>query len=415
MGLEAVHAGRTANPVATRGLLLIAGISWRSRTCSAVTGDVADEHPVRPPVRARKWKAPGTRKAAPRWIVVHRHQPDYAASVWRGGIVALLIGALAALLAGCGGSSDRVDRKLGAIFRPDVASDAVLVPAEWDQMYPGARPEGCFCGVMRLDPRTGEVLSVVDLSDLTASGYDDLIPIAVTATAGSLWIGLYQAGAVVRVDSKGKSPLEVGGISHPTAMTVGAGSIWVASEDGTISRIDRRSASVTTIHVPEGLASIAFGFGSVWATGSGSYHEYRSTSVVRVDPDTNAVTKIEVGTHPTDIAIGRDAVWVSVFDENRVVRINPKSDRIVCSVKIPSPAALTVDRRTLWVATWDSNEVLQIDQRSLKTQARMHVRKFPQTIQTAHGALWITYADTGGENENPDVLSRLPLSERSKP
>ena len=319
-----------------------------------------------------------------------------------------------ALAAGCGGGGGggRIDRKLGAPFRPAVTSDAIWVPSSWAQAYPGGRREGCFCGVMRLDPRNGEVISVVDFSDLTDKGYDDLVADAATVSNGSLWVVLYQRGAIVRVDLDHEKPvLWIDGIPDPTAVTSGAGSIWVASADGFIWRIDPHSNRVlANISTPEGLTAIAYGHGSVWATGSGSYHEYNSTQVIRVDPQTNVLqTMIKVGLQPTDLAIGRRAVWVSVFGADRLVRIDPASNRVDRSVSVVSPDAVTDGHGAVWVATWDSNEIVEFDERSLKIRTRRKVRESPESIQLASGALWVTYADTGWDNTSTAVVSRLPL------
>jgi hypothetical protein len=49
--------------------------------------------------------------------------------------------------------------------------------------------------------------------------------------------------------------------------------------------------------------------GAVWATVPGAGQLWR------IDPDTNASTKIDVPYFPAGVAVGRDAVWVTVRDE----------------------------------------------------------------------------------------------------
>jgi hypothetical protein len=83
-------------------------------------------------------------------------------------------------------------------------------------------------------------------------------------------------------------------------------------------RIDPRTMRDTmAIHsIPAEDGSFAVGFGSLWR------HDVPSGTVMRFDPATGQRTRIirvtptdstpEVGLAPTDVAVGADAVWVSL-------------------------------------------------------------------------------------------------------
>jgi streptogramin lyase len=58
--------------------------------------------------------------------------------------------------------------------------------------------------------------------------------------------------------------------------------------------------------IPRGLYGVAVGAGSVWAA------DWYDLSVTRLDPKTNAVTKIRLPVSPRGIAVVGDDVWVSV-------------------------------------------------------------------------------------------------------
>ena len=59
--------------------------------------------------------------------------------------------------------------------------------------------------------------------------------------------------------------------TSPTAVATGAGSVWVANADEqTISRIDPRSGSPTTIDIHAEPTEMAVGAGAVWMTSSSS-------------------------------------------------------------------------------------------------------------------------------------------------
>jgi YVTN family beta-propeller protein len=77
--------------------------------------------------------------------------------------------------------------------------------------------------------------------------------------------------------------------------------------DGSVSRIDPRSRSVTTIPVGRAPVGIAYGEGAVWVANSGD------GTVSRIDPATGKVVRtIKVGGSPTGIAAAERLVWVTV-------------------------------------------------------------------------------------------------------
>jgi virginiamycin B lyase len=55
---------------------------------------------------------------------------------------------------------------------------------------------------------------------------------------------------------------------RPEDVAVGAGSVWVANSDGTVTRIDTKTREVVaTIDLGVSPGGIAFGAGMVWVTG----------------------------------------------------------------------------------------------------------------------------------------------------
>jgi peptide/nickel transport system substrate-binding protein len=80
------------------------------------------------------------------------------------------------------------------------------------------------------------------------------------------------------------------------------------SLDGTVSRIDPRTDSVTaTIPVGDGAGGLAIGSGGVWATS-----QYAGT-VSRIDPAANNVARtITVSDRPQGVAVADGLVWVGV-------------------------------------------------------------------------------------------------------
>jgi YVTN family beta-propeller protein len=120
-------------------------------------------------------------------------------------------------------------------------------------------------GLVRIDVRTGSLLAHVPLPFLT-----DVAEAPIAFGDGSAWVADESGNAVWRIDSRTDAviaTIAVGG--HPAGIAAGAGAIWVANGDGTVSRIDpigdRGLGSVVrTIAVGGTPSSVAVGTGLVW-------------------------------------------------------------------------------------------------------------------------------------------------------
>jgi YVTN family beta-propeller protein len=135
-------------------------------------------------------------------------------------------------------------------------------------------------------------------------------PSAIAVGAGSVWAVDGEQDVVRRIDpDSGKVLRTIRAGNAPVAITVGEGSVWVANgDDDSVSRIDPRTSSVTkAISVGEQPAAVATGGGSVWVANSGD------GSVSRIDPQTNHVTDtFSVGHSPQGVAVAGGAAWVTV-------------------------------------------------------------------------------------------------------
>src|SRR5262249_35682173 len=99
------------------------------------------------------------------------------------------------------------------------------------------------------------------------------------------------------------SPVSVG--QGPSAVAVGADAVWVANSlDGTVSRIDPISHSVSTRDVGKSPSALILSSGSVWVA-----NRYSGT-VTRLVPKTNGVEQIPVGGQPAALAASGGRVWV---------------------------------------------------------------------------------------------------------
>jgi streptogramin lyase/predicted Ser/Thr protein kinase len=143
------------------------------------------------------------------------------------------------------------------------------------------------------------------------------------------------------------SPLPVG--DSPSAVTAGAGSVWVANTgEETVSRIDPRSSKPVgpAIAVGEDPGAVAVGAGSVWVANFGD------GTVTRIDPRSNRPVgrPIAVGRGPTDLVVGRGRVWVATEVEG-VVTIDARTGRLRgAPIRVRSGGSLALAGDILWIA-----------------------------------------------------------------
>jgi len=205
----------------------------------------------------------------------------------------------------------------------------------------------------------------------------------VVAVLGAFILGGAIAGAVIALTS-GSSPVvvapnsvavidpktnqvvddvEVG--ASPVAVAVGEDGVWVANaEDGTVSRIDPKTRKVVkTIGIGADVSDVAIGFGSVWVANG------NDGTLARIDPATNAVERTLTFGNENDlipqpvfsVATGAGAVWIT--RGNRVLRIDPETNAVTKSIPVEPPLGITVGEGSVWVTT-RIDHVLRIEPRT---------------------------------------------------
>jgi peptide/nickel transport system substrate-binding protein len=138
----------------------------------------------------------------------------------------------------------------------------------------------------------------------------------------------------------------------PSAVAVGAGSVWVASEtSGTVTRLDPTGgAALGTISVGNGPIAVAFGAGAVWVANGGD------GTVSRVEPSANSVTAtVHVGSSPQAVAAGPGIVWVANARSGTLVRLDVRSAEVVKTIHVrSSPQAVALSGSQVWAAAGPS-------------------------------------------------------------
>ncbi len=105
---------------------------------------------------------------------------------------------------------------------------------------------------------------------------------------------------------------------------------------------------------------------------------------------TTAVHRVEVGGSPCGVAVGFDAVWVSVTDDAELVRLDPatgaETGRLALSAK---PCEITVTSDSLWVVT-QSGVVDRVDPEALRLRSSVETGFASYQAAEAFGAVWVS-------------------------
>jgi len=199
--------------------------------------------------------------------------------------------------------------------------------------------------VSRIDPRYDRLTST---SSLAASGAFFTTRVRpMVAAFGALWI-VHPDGLVSRIDpDSGRASESVGVGNAPSAISAGAGSLWVTnSADGTVTRIDPTTLVASTTPVGHGPTAVAVNAEGAWIANAGD------DTVVRIDTETNAVAgTTPVGNGPTAVLATPTAVWVANGRDGTVMRLDPRSGKVDRTIELGgTPSAFVSASEEVWVA-----------------------------------------------------------------
>jgi YVTN family beta-propeller protein len=271
--------------------------------------------------------------------------------------------------------------------------------------------------VAAIDPKTNKVAAVVPVGNT---------PAAIAAGLGEVWVVNLNEQTLSRVDPKTRTATRIGSLVNPTSVAVGAGSVWVATSDYKLSRIDPETRGVAaTESLPRqrnpledlgGPSRVATADGDVWtanpgmlarirprreeiklsgccgavAVGRGSVWVANVHGVVHVDASGTA-TPIRLAFVPSSLAFGAGAVWATDANGGAVWRIDPDTDRARDSVQVSHPIAVAADRKEVWVASTDGT-VVRIDPNSSPPTVAgvIHVGGTPAGLTVGEGRVWVS-------------------------
>jgi YVTN family beta-propeller protein len=169
--------------------------------------------------------------------------------------------------------------------------------------------------------------------------------IALAVEGGGVWVLNQRPSALIRVDSTVLlSVVEQTRLEHePSALAVGRGFVWIANQDGTVSRFDPVSKEANTIPAGDRTGAISLGPGGLWVL--------VGRRVARLSLEGFRVVKtVGVGRDPIALAVGKDDVWVADAADGTVMRIDARTGSVKATIPVGHrPQGIAVANGLVWV------------------------------------------------------------------
>jgi YVTN family beta-propeller protein len=209
----------------------------------------------------------------------------------------------------------------------------------------------------RIDPATNRVARTVPVG---------MLPIGVAVTPGAVWVANHHGDSVMRVDPKTNKvvrTVSVGStpIGGPAHMAADARSVWVGVPDvGAVVRIDATANTVRSAKIPSGgglCGDLALAGTAVWVAGGGC-----AVGITRVDPSTGKITATLLGKDEVaGLALEGGVLWYTALEANVVGRIDTATNTLMAPVEVPgTPRALAVGFGSVWVGDPALGAVLEL-------------------------------------------------------
>jgi DNA-binding beta-propeller fold protein YncE len=319
------------------------------------------------------------------------------------------------------------------------AADVTVLVVTRDGTPAAEAQSGGANRVAVIDPTTSRVVDRVRVGRT---------PTIVVAGYGGAWVLNKDDGTLTQLDARSHHVVDTLRLDvTATDLAVGAGGVWFAGRpkgdvhdpleftkleriDPATGRIDREFNSRT------GAYAFAAGGNALWSTGimaghvrgtarsdartgamrrldiqmygdmiaadeNAVYWVSSGSHVARVSTRTGLLTKVlplvsdaslaagHVPPHPTAVAVGGGAVWISAIDGS-LIRVDPNLRRVVTRIPVCRYAlAVAYGGGAVWVACGDAT-VVRVDPKTDRPGAPIHVGALPRGIAAAGGMVRVT-------------------------
>jgi YVTN family beta-propeller protein len=220
-------------------------------------------------------------------------------------------------------------------------------------------------------------------------------PRAITIGAGSVWVANVDDQTLARIDPARRSVLRYVPLQRtPTDVAYGEGAVWVGNGLlGTLQRVDTNfNAAGDPIDAQtgrDGTSSIAVGGGGVWVASGISV-------VTRIDAASHGVTDtLLAGASPSAVAVGFGSVWVANQADSTLSRFDADTGAPLRSITVGRrPSGIAVGAGAVWVSDEGDDRVSRIDP-AASSQITIDVGDGPTGIAFGAGAVWVANSRDG--------------------
>jgi DNA-binding beta-propeller fold protein YncE len=206
------------------------------------------------------------------------------------------------------------------------------------------------------------------------------------------------------------------GTSYPAGMAVARNGKFVYVAENVADRLAVVNSATGEIaqrfptdHYPYDVTLTADGQVFVSAWGGSTVSEYR----VLADGTLAYTGRIEVGLHPSALAVNRTSLYVALAGSDRVAVVDTERRKVSRYLhdaapgpppegSTPNALALSSDGKRLLVAEADNNAVAVFDVTTGKLLGRIPTDWYPTALAEADGELLIVSAKGHGTHANPD-------------
>ena len=177
--------------------------------------------------------------------------------------------------------------------------------------------------------------------------------------------------------------------------SVGAGALWVTTRGGTLTRIDPNSGAESRVEVGGRPGGVVVAFGSVWVSLAGA------DQVVRVSDDDHphVLCRVNVGAHPEGITRSAHALWVANSGDGTLSQIVVSAGAVRPTRTVPdvarAPVAVAVGDDAVWVADRADNTLVRVNGGTLRRVATIPVGAQPDSVAVVGRYVWVATAGDG--------------------
>ena len=206
------------------------------------------------------------------------------------------------------------------------------------------------------------------------------------------------------------------GTSYPAGVLVAANGkfVYVAENVGDhLAVIDAATGEIVqrfaTDHYPYGVIVNGDGHVFVSAWGGSTISDFH----VLADGRLAYVGRIEVGRHPSALAVAGSQLYVALAGSDRVAVVDAVSRKVTGYLRdsapgappegsTPNALAVSADRKRLFIAEADNNAIAIVDLASGKVTGRVPADWYPTAIAESNSRLLILSGKGHGTHANPD-------------